>query len=216
MSFNNIINQNNLDYLGNIIDQFAKSLVDYTFDKINKIISVNQKNNIYNGDKNSHNHEKKNDFSNNQILFKNTKPKNIINAAINKFNNNKDESPIKKNKRELLENRIKERKSKVFNYIYSKKIEQFSNNYNNDNIYQKGNNLDDSSVNYKDLTSSKNNLNSDNKKYNSDTGSKKMSKSNDINELKKLENKDTSQLNKKNLDDGTDNEEKNNLKNILL
>ena len=43
MSFNNIINQNNLDYLGNIIDQFAKSLVDYTFDKINKIISVNQK-----------------------------------------------------------------------------------------------------------------------------------------------------------------------------
>ena len=59
-------------------------------------------------------------------------------------------------------------------------------------------------------------MNSDNKKYNSDTGSKKMSKSNDINELNKLENKDTSQLNKKNLDDGTDNEEKNNLKNILL
>ena len=115
MSFNNIINQNNLDYLGNIIDQFAKSLVDYTFDKINKIISVNQKNNIYNGDKNSHTHEEKNDFSNNQILFKNTSPKNILNAAINKFNNNKEESPIKKNKRELLENRIKERKSKVFN-----------------------------------------------------------------------------------------------------
>ena len=59
-------------------------------------------------------------------------------------------------------------------------------------------------------------MNSDNKKYNSDTGSKKMSKSNDINELNKLENKDTSQQNKKNLDDGTANEEKKNLKNILL
>ena len=43
MSLNNIINQNKLDYLGNIIDQSTKSLIDYTFAKINKKISVNQK-----------------------------------------------------------------------------------------------------------------------------------------------------------------------------
>ena len=50
-------------------------------------------------------------------------------------------------------------------------------------------------------------MNSANKKYNSDKGTKKISKSNEINALNKIENKDTSQHNK-NLDIGTDNEEK--------
>ena len=39
-------------------------------------------------------------------------------------------------------------------------------------MHTKGKNLDDSSGNYKDLITSKKNLNSANKKYNSDTGPK--------------------------------------------
>ena len=45
MSNDNILGQNNSNNLENIIDQLAKYIVDYTFNKINQFIYVNLNNN---------------------------------------------------------------------------------------------------------------------------------------------------------------------------
>ena len=115
MPYNNIIDQNNSNYLGSIIDQLAKSIVDYSFDKIMQMININPKNNIDNGIKNKFNLEEKNKQTKNKILLNKTKPK-----SLNKFtfNNYDEESLLKKAKKELEEVTLKERKNKIFNYCY--------------------------------------------------------------------------------------------------
>ncbi len=116
MSNDNILGQNNSNNLENIIDQLAKYIVDYTFNKINQFIYVNLNNNKDYGKYNSLNLDNKSNYSKNKNVINNIKSNKLKKESKSKFNlkNNKEDF-LSKNKKEIEEYKIKARKNRIFN-----------------------------------------------------------------------------------------------------
>ena len=141
MSNNDILNQNNSNNIGNIIDLLVKSIVDHTFNKISQLIYLNQSHMIDYGKDNTYKFDNKNNISKNINERNNIKQNNTKNDTYLNFKINNNDKELFSKKKEIEDAKLKSRKSKIFNCLYSKKIQNSLNIHTSDDNKKKEENL---------------------------------------------------------------------------